>query len=566
MGSVFKDRATEVSLWFGTVDRPLFGRLATPTGGTTLGGVLISPPLGRESRLARRALRSLALQLASDGYVSLRYEHFGSGNSSGSVDDDEFDSAWIEGVDQGVALLRSLEIPSVSAVGMRMGATIIGAAGSTYDLGLSSFAMWDPCESGRGYVREMAALGALRGETFETELDEPTKMVEYAFNDDATSRLSAFTLKESTVRPVAERVLVVVRDDRPVSSKFRARWESPHVEWATTQEQGTLFENPIPYAVQPAETISRIRAWLTSPASTSVQFSNPPHSPSAVVVKGSNSFSVRETVTELGPRKMFGVVSEPVGVSHGPLVVMVNGVHEDHIGPARLWVELSRRWAGSGLRCIRFDLSELGESPWFPGQPDRPVFDKTRSQDVADAVRAMIPDDPSPCVLIGYCSGAQLALEVAAELDARGVCAINPEVVATVFRNVDRVRNSHLQYVRSFVRRFETFLKRHRWEGKISRKFGNSVRSLAYPPKIPSALIKSGTEVLMMLSPEDLPRFQRIPILRRRLATTEHVQVEVVPGMDHNLLSLLGRQRAVAILDRYVLGNFPSPALQTEQI
>jgi len=68
------------------------------------------------------------------------------------------------------------------------------------------------------------------------------------------------------------------------------------------------------------------------------------------------------------------------------------------------------------------------------------------------------------------------------------------------------------------------------------------------------------------LSPEDLPRFQRIPVLRRRLATTEHVQVEVVPGMDHNLLSLLGRQRAVAILDHFVLGNFASPASHTEQL
>jgi pimeloyl-ACP methyl ester carboxylesterase len=126
----------EESLWLGTTDRPLFGRLTTPVGDTSKGGVLLSPPIGRESRLARRALRTLAIYLAVDGYVSLRFDHFGTGDSSGSLDDDDFDQAWVEGVGQGVALLRSLGSNSVSAVGMRMGATILGKAASTYDLGL----------------------------------------------------------------------------------------------------------------------------------------------------------------------------------------------------------------------------------------------------------------------------------------------------------------------------------------------------------------------------------------------------------------------------------------------
>src|SRR5271154_3463003 len=97
----------EESLWFGTADRPLFGRLTTPVGDTSKGGVLLSPPIGRESRLARRALRTLAISLAIEGYVSLRFDHFGTGDSSGSLDGSDFPRAWVEGVEQGVALLRS---------------------------------------------------------------------------------------------------------------------------------------------------------------------------------------------------------------------------------------------------------------------------------------------------------------------------------------------------------------------------------------------------------------------------------------------------------------------------
>ena len=79
---------------------------------------------------------------------------------------------------------------------------------------------------------------------------------------------------------------------------------------------------------------------------------------------------------------MFGIVAEPVGDVRGPLVVMVNGINEDHVGPARLWVDFSRRWAAQGLRCVRFDFSELGESPWLPGQPERPVFDRSQRFDI----------------------------------------------------------------------------------------------------------------------------------------------------------------------------------------
>jgi len=550
----------EKSLWFGAANRPLFGRLTMPLGETAKGAVLLSPPIGRESRLARRAFRTLAIYLAEDGYVSLRYDHFGTGDSSGSMDDMGFEHAWTEGVDQGVGFLRSLGIGSVSAVGMRMGATIVGTAASTFDLGLGSLAMWDPCESGHTYVRELVALGALGPDVIQMETDEPTKMLEYALSDDAEKRFDQFTLLEPTTEPIAERILVVTRDDRPISSKFRSRWESEHAEWATTSEQGALLEPQLPLSVQPESTIATLRAWLTSPSSVPASFEERPSLDEIIVLREPGKYEVRERVMELGSSRMFGIVSEPVGGQRGPTIVMVNGVNEDHVGPARLWVELSRRWAGIGVRCARFDLSELGESPWLPGQPDRPVFDETRRSNIVGAVQSLESSDPSNTVLIGYCSGGQLALEVATDLMTRGVFVINPEVGAGNVRNIDRLKLSGRESTRSIVYRAEEYLNRHRRADKLIRGVLRFMLSATYPPKMPRELVTGNSDILLLLSPDDLSPMRHIPILgavlRRRLVSVRNLHVEIVSGLDHSMLSTLGRRHVVDILNQFVVERY----------
>lgn len=554
------EQTREESLWFGATDQPLFGRLTTPVCETTNGAVLLSQPIGRESRLARRALRTLAIYLARDGYVSLRYDHFGTGDSSGSIEDEGLDRAWIEGVDNGVGLLRSLGLTKVSAVGMRMGATIVGTAASEFDLDFSSFVMWDPCESGHAYVRELVALGALGPDIARSGFGEPTQMLEYALSDAAEKRLDQFSLIEPTTRQMAQRVLVVTRDDRAISSKFRSRWDSAYVEWASTSEQGPLLEPQLPVSVSPESTIANLREWLTMPSPLPVPFTIQSQSPDVIVSRETNEYPVRERVVSLGSNQMFGIVSEPVGEPQGPTIVMVNGVNEDHVGPARLWVELARRWASLGLRCVRFDLSELGESSWFPGQPARPVFDTTRRHDIIGAVRSLEPMNPSNTVLIGYCSGAQLAIEVATELMTRGVCVINPEVGAGTLPNEDRLKLSSRESTRSLVHRAEEYLNRHRRANKLIRRVLRLALSLTYPPKIPRELVAGNSDVLLLLSPDDLSPLRKVPVfgavLRGRLVSLRNLHIQIVSGLDHSMLSTLGRRRAVGILDHFIVERY----------
>jgi pimeloyl-ACP methyl ester carboxylesterase len=262
----------------------------------------------------------------------------------------------------------------------------------------------------------------------------------------------------------------------------------------------------------------------------------------------------------LGPNKLFGVLSEPVGDVKGPLIVMVSGINEDHVGPSRLWVELSRRWAGVGLRCARFDLRELGESPWLPGQPYPPAFDKTRPDDIRDAVNELSPTDPSDSVLIGLCSGAQLALGAALEFKSRGVCIINPQVGTGILRTADRLDKSDRASLRSFMQRCETVLKRHRWVGKMVRQVLRLVVPTATSPKVRKTLADNETEMLLLVSPGDFSPFPWMPIIgtidARRLVSSKRFRVEVISSMDHDFLSDVGRERTVEILERHVLEKF----------
>jgi dienelactone hydrolase len=552
------EQIREESLWFGSPDQPLFGRLATPMGESAKGAVLISPPIGRESRLARHALRSLAIYLARDGYVSLRYDHFGTGDSSGSLDG-EFDSAWVEGVDRGIEFLRSLGIASLSAVGMRMGATIVGAAASARDLGLTSFVMWDPCESGRTYVREVEVLGAMRQHVLPEDLRDSTKLLEYPLNDESASRISRLSLTGTAARDLADRVLVVARDDRTLSRDFRAQYQSEGFEWTTTSEQGALLETELPSSVRPTMTIARIRAWLTAPESPSSLFSNPISGHDAVVIEG-NALPVRESAVELGTLGMFGIVSEPTHDARGPLVVMVNGINEDHVGPSRLWVELSRRWAGAGLRCLRFDPNELGESAWSPDAPDRSVFDRSLRFDVSDAVRALNPLDPSDSVLIGLCSGAQLALESGLDIGFRELCAINPQV-GTVEVPTNEGNGVPVGELARLVGKYvDRLAQRHQVLGKGIKLLSRLAYFSAFSPQVKSDLARNHSSMLLLLGPNDPSPFSVVPIfgslLGRRLISSEHIEVKIIPALDHDFLSTLGRDRAVAILDRHVVDTY----------
>jgi pimeloyl-ACP methyl ester carboxylesterase len=550
-------RVREQSLWIGTTERPLFARLTLPASDSARGGVLISPSIFRDARASRRALRALAAVLADDGFIVLRFDQFGVGDSSGDLND-EFLDVWIEQIGLGVGLLRSLGVESVSAVGFRLGATILAAAASESSLDLTSVVLWDPCESGRSFLREMNAFETLRRASHDATSTIATS--EFVLSDHASEAIRSLSLLEATPKQLGPDVLIITREDRPVSTKMKSHFDVDSVQWAETSEQSNVLEVELPSSVLPLVAISRIRQWVGSSPAPMVPFRLVDAVSTAIVGRGEGSRSVRETVLTVGPRGLFAIVCEPVEGAHGPWMVMVPGMNEDHVGPARNWVNLSRRWASYGLRCVRFDFEGLGESAWLVAEADRERAIKEQAESIRNMVMAVSADDPSNTVFVGLCTGAQKSIESALSFASRGVCTINPQVGKSIQIATNRMVAGNPGVFTSTMTRMKTYVERHGWMGEIVWQAARVFLPSAYSLSVRKDLAANGTEMLLIVSPDDFNPFPRIPIVRsldkHRLQSTDLCRIEIVPGLDHDFFNIAGRAKAIEILDAYVHEKF----------
>jgi pimeloyl-ACP methyl ester carboxylesterase len=496
--------------------------------------------------------------LAAEGFAVLRFDHFGTGDSGGSLEDEDFLKLWTDQIAEGVVFLRALGCPVVSAVGMRFGATILGAAASRYPLELESMVLWDPCVSGRVYLRERAILEAVN-----IDPANPDASSEFVFSDSTKEKIGSLTLLNTTSEQLAKRVLFVMRDDRVTPSALTKRFDSNTVEWETTSEQSALIEHLLPTSELPKETVARIGDWIQSGGAVPVPLIVPHNLPVSSTLCGvGTSGAVRERLMAIGPLGLFAVVSEPLYAHSGPLIVLVSGMNEDHWGPSRLWVDLSREWASRGYRCVRFDSVAQGESGWSSDGSSNPEVPGASVGDICDVVRALSPEDPSNAVLVGLCSGGHQALLAALELKARGLCSINPQVGRVLVQFGLRLHMSNRNVVKSIEGRLRSRFARYRKFRKLVWQITRILLPSAYSLRLRRRLEANGTRMLLIASPSDILQFPHVPILRsfdqRRLVSSPMCQINVVSGLDHDFMNINARGRAVAILDSYVTGQFVS--------
>ena len=141
---------------------------------------------------------------------------------------------------------------------------------------------------------------------------------------------------------------------------------------------------------------------------------------------------------------LFGILSEPeraerraagrptrVPTTGGPVptfgaALFLNAGSLHHVGPGRQWVELSRRWAAEGIRCLRMDIGGVGDSPLTGPPGDLSSYPPGAFDDVAAGVRYLAPDDPREVVLLGLCAGAFHSLLAAPTTGVGGVAVLNP--------------------------------------------------------------------------------------------------------------------------------------------
>jgi alpha-beta hydrolase superfamily lysophospholipase len=406
-----------VSSWFGPSARPLFGWAHVPADGSATGAVVLCPPLARELAATQVCYRTVADRLADAGMLAIRFDYDGTGDSAGDDADPDRVRSWVASIGHAVAFARRCGVATVSLLGMRIGGPLAAVAAAGLDI--DALVLWDPI-SGRPFVRGESALRRLR-------FDEPpasgevTELPGFVFGTDTVAALGALSVP-AAARPPARVLLLTRPGQTPHTELTEAVGTTPERADALGQEQ--MLEVEPGQRRTPEETIDQVVAWLSSGPVADRATVSVPRQDAALVPVGDGF--VTERAVRLGPAGLFAIAAEPERSSDAPTVLMLNAGTDWHVGPNRLWVELSRRWAAAGVRCVRLDESGLGDSPPRPGNAANVVRAPDAFDDVAEAAAAVSPEDPGNVVLLGLCSGGYQALENALAGAVRGVYAINP--------------------------------------------------------------------------------------------------------------------------------------------
>jgi hypothetical protein len=276
---------------------------------------------------------------------------------------------------------------------------------------------------------------------------------------------------------------------------------------------------------------------------------------------------VEERAVSIGPVGLFGMMTSPAqpGVGETPTVLFFNAGVIDHIGPARLWVELGRQWAAAGIRSVRFDISGIGDSPVHDGERTQQVFTSRGKGDVAEVLRAVLPTDPSNAVLVGLCSGAYYGVESAIGDQVRGLCAINPILTfMTRQPDADAAETQDGQQVKGGMKGWVRSIPFYDRINKLVQRMPSSawwiVNRLAVdtpPARRLAQVVDTGANV-MVIAGTDEGRWLRGGEVRtlRQLERTGRFRMEVIPGLEHTLFERHTREIAAGMLSEHVIRNF----------
>ena len=344
-------------VWFGSLNAPLFGWLSRPATSPVIGGVVIVPPVGYEARNARATLRYLAHELARCGFLALRFDLRGTGDSAQEFNEVLPSPDWSEDVAIAVQLLRSSGVKSVSLVGMRLGATLVAMAASDATLNLSSIVMWDPCESGGSYLRELSSLESLRREQFIQSEDGSVETAEYLFTPEMAAATRSLKMSVLTEAFHAKRMMVVTRSTRPLSSKLHEHLSSRSANFVTTVEQEALLE-VLPFAAEvPAATVLDIIAWLREDVHAEV-VNSVLLDAETILASDEGKWQIRERAIFLGSHRLFAMVSEPLVPLPGPWIVLLGNVHDDLLASRGCGLS----WLGAGRERVYAALASISRA------------------------------------------------------------------------------------------------------------------------------------------------------------------------------------------------------------
>jgi len=381
--------------------------------------VLLLSPIGYEELCIRATWRVLAEMIAAAGHTCLRFDYPGTADAIDCVGEPDGISDWLAAARRCMAFLREYN-PGVELVliGQGLGASLAAQLGAEAP-DVAGAALMAPVVKGRNYLRELQAWSRMVTERIGIG---PDPLDDSGYNVSgmslASSRVAAIKAIDLTkaTQPPAARVLLVERGQAPQGSAIANSLKTLGIDVTSIDYAGyeQILENPTPVEPQ-LGTLARIVAWVDDlPQGPAREAGRAVETlPPARPIVGPH---YEELPVWFGPeQRLFGVLCQPRGRKPSAIAILANSGRDYHIGWGRAGVEQARALAERGVASFRFDGSGIGDSPPSDNAPAEVIYSDDHITDLIHAVDYAEKLDAGPIAIVGRCSGAYGAFQVAVQ-------------------------------------------------------------------------------------------------------------------------------------------------------
>lgn len=420
---------TEVPTFFGPSESPLFGVVHLPIDSHIRGGVLICGSLGKEGMDSFRLHRILADRLARRGFGVLRFDYLGLGDSAYAQGRDDAVADWVASVGHALGYLALIGAESATAVGIRAGCLILDqylGQCRAQSHPVDRVVHLDPVGTGRRYLREHTALYRLSvGEDAATPGE--VSVMGGRFSNHAATEFAALRMAADPVSAHGVGNVLVVGRPAETDKHLTALASAEGVDAITT---GGLPQCARPREVLlpiPVAAVDSVVEWVDGNVPTRTHRVLPRYLTTVTMpAEGPEEVDVVETIERIEPNGLFAIRTLPSRRSLAPTktVLFFAAAVDSHAGPAREWVELSRRIAAAGSHAVRWDLAGLGCSGRVYRDRWRRVYSRADKAD-SIAVARHACQDGGELQLVGICSGSWYAAQAARKIGAQSVILVN---------------------------------------------------------------------------------------------------------------------------------------------
>lgn len=399
-----------------------------PTTGPGSTAVLLCGTVGFEAIHSYRCMVRLGDALAAAGAATFRFDFAATGNSSGSARDRDLVSAWQKNiVDQVRNLREQWGFSHVTLVGFRLGAALVASV--IDDLDIDGVAFWEPVTRGKAFVREIRAVAQFA--------EDPTAgnsgRIESGGFDFTASTVSDIGRLSLTIDPLPADVpiLLISRAKNPRLHADAFDGRNPFEELRSKEYDRMICEPH--YTKLPTESIACLERWHRSVAAKRRAAAEPADFQNTAEVAATDTGGViTESFLRTPDTGLFALVTRPADYEPGrsPTLILPNAGSVCSIGPNRVYVQVARALAASGMAIVRFDLRNLGDSTSGDVPAANDPYPESASADLGEMLehcRSMLGS--TAFVLAGLCSGSHTAYHYALanqDADVREILLINP--------------------------------------------------------------------------------------------------------------------------------------------